>query len=67
MNQLNGHASQQQNLKAEQQKIITPALETVLMVGEGAGEMGKKLLAFYCQNENTGTMICFSKKNVVAR
>lgn len=37
------------------------------MVGEGAGEMGKKLLAFYCWNENTGAMLCFSKKNVVAR
>lgn len=67
MNQPNGHASQQQNLKAEQQKIITPALENSYYDREGAGEMGKKLLAFSCQSENTGAIICFSKKNVMAR
>ena len=30
--------------------------------GEGTGKMGKKLLDFWSQNENTGAMIYLSKK-----
>lgn len=35
--------------------------------GGRAGEMGKKLLDFYSQKENMGTIICFCKSNIMPR